>query len=411
MRSSPIAVPTANGWLFLLAALAASAVAVVNVGLATALAASLLSGFVLSSFLLAQCSMFHYSVKRERSFGGVCRELMALPVTVENRTPFCRMPAVLAEECPFASGKRILWTVPPLPPHGKVTLDRTVCAVRRGSFTLRDLCLRTGDPAGLFRKVRRYSIPDEVTIIPGSVPLSSLAPVFSRKVLPGTEGRPLEHAGSGYEFFGVRPYRHGDEMRFIHWRATARTGQLMVRELEANTVDRAAIVLDTFSKSVGTDPEENNFEALISAALSITLCLSRTACRLSFVTVVDDEPVSLNGDSAGIRGGITDLLTGLRPSGIAPENLLESVMEDVEPESLLYVLAMTQSEKLLSLCDLLFEQGMHVRLLLAPKINFPLVRPNENRYCRMSWTKIDPSHAVKPRVMAFDSRLADLLRE
>lgn len=57
-------------------------------------------------------------------------------------------------------------------------------------------------------------------------------------------------AGSGTEIFGVREYRPGDALRRIHWRSTARRGELIVREFEPPGVQNLGIFLDSSPSSI-----------------------------------------------------------------------------------------------------------------------------------------------------------------
>jgi len=76
---------------------------------------------------------------------------------------------------------------------------------------------------------------------------------------------------SGLEFYGMRDFSPGDDMRRIVWRAVARTGRLLVREAEQGITDRITIVLDTYAPSYGTRADEYSaaFETGVRAAASL----------------------------------------------------------------------------------------------------------------------------------------------
>ncbi|MHB8452473.1 MAG: DUF58 domain-containing protein, partial [Mycobacteriales bacterium] len=73
------------------------------------------------------------------------------------------------------------------------------------------------------------------------------------------------------EFFGMREYVRGDDLRRIVWRASARTGHLMVREAEQGITDKIVLVLDTDRGSHSRDGEgvSESFEAGVRAAASL----------------------------------------------------------------------------------------------------------------------------------------------
>jgi len=76
---------------------------------------------------------------------------------------------------------------------------------------------------------------------------------------------------SGLEFYGMREYVPGDDLRRIVWRASARTGKIMVREAEQGITDKITLILDTDRGSHSRDGEglSESFEAGIRAAASL----------------------------------------------------------------------------------------------------------------------------------------------
>ena len=93
---------------------------------------------------------------------------------------------------------------------------------------------------------------------------------------PGSAGlvRDLEGASSrrltdsDLSFHAVREYVHGDAMRHVHWKSTAKTGTLMVRQYEESQTARAAVLFDANPAEYATDEE---FELGVSVAASLSL--------------------------------------------------------------------------------------------------------------------------------------------
>ena len=111
--------------------------------------------------------------------------------------------------------------------------------LRRGPLGATDWTITTSDPLGFFRGER--AAPDaEVAVV-----LPRFASLRGRR-----EPRELEamavapRAGTGNELFGIREYRPGDSLRRIHWRSSARQGQLVVREYEPPGLQTLTIVVD-----------------------------------------------------------------------------------------------------------------------------------------------------------------------
>lgn len=409
-----IALPTARGWLILAMTFGAVSVALVNVGLATALAASAFAAFWLASFVMAQCSVYGIRVTRGGNGDGVCGSELILPLTVTNRTILFRQATVLTELCEFAPGGVLHTAVPPLSPREALSIERAVKAEKRGCFDLNVVRLSGGDPAGLFRRTRTFRLPGEVVICPHVVHLESIQLHPAGAHTPGTDGRPLGRSGQGQEFFGLRPYRPGDEIRFIHWRGTAAKQRLMIREFEANTVDQVVILLDTYAPLVGNDPRENNLEYLVSMAASLAAFLKDVSCRVLFLAADGrtGELVRLFGDSAGLYPRLRRLLTVIEPGEISFTSLLQETAEEIPSGSLVYALCLNEDASSLELLELLFDCNCRIHWFLAPKENFPPIQADEPRivYERRRRRELPPG-AVRPRELFFSTRMEEVLEK
>ena len=111
--------------------------------------------------------------------------------------------------------------------------------LRRGPVGAHDWVLESSDLAGMFRG-RRASPDLEVALV---LPrFASLSHRPQARELEASVAAP--RAGSGTELFGVREYRAGDSLRRIHWRSSARHGELVVREYEPPGVQTLGIFCD-----------------------------------------------------------------------------------------------------------------------------------------------------------------------
>jgi uncharacterized protein (DUF58 family) len=111
--------------------------------------------------------------------------------------------------------------------------------LRRGPVGARDWMVESSDLAGLFRG-RRASPDAEVALV-----LPKFAALDRRPMTRELEASvAAPRAGSGTELFGVREYRPGDSLRRIHWRSSARHGELVVREYEPPGVQTLGIFCD-----------------------------------------------------------------------------------------------------------------------------------------------------------------------
>ncbi|QSH41247.1 DUF58 domain-containing protein [Lentisphaerota bacterium ZTH] len=404
--------PTMRGWVMIIAAFISIAIALVNVGLATALTASTLTGVVVSSFVLAALSMHKIKLERRPNPDGAQNSSVTLPVAVKNLSWRFRQAMVVMELCPFVSGGTLAFAVPPLRPHEEVILERTSKAARRGHFTLSEIYLIGGDPAGLFRRRLEFDIPAEIMITPEITCLTSLPVTNRQQTAPDTEGRPLATSGQGQDFYGIREYRHGDEMRFIHWKATAAKRQLMVKEFEANTTDRIIIVLDNFQESIGIDPLDNNFEYLIRTTASIINYLTEFYCRITLVVMeAEGECTILKNYSAAVTPLAETVLTTLKPGLTNFETILDCALDVVQPGAIFFCLSMTQSDSIRRKLEFLQEMNVDVRWVYAPKLFFPYAAADTPRTINTGKLQIPEfSGGIRPMTVNFKTEIKNLLR-
>lgn len=401
-----LALPTVHGLIFLLAAGASLGVAIVNVGLASALVASCFCGFVIASFLMAQFALYGVSVRREKMADSSCGALADLQLEISNRAPFARMPLVVTEKSKLFPNGVLHTAVPSLRRRETITLQRIVQLSGRGHFLLDKLFLLGGDPAGLFRRKKVFDLPDEILVSPKIEPIHTFPHLQkNRRVTPGQEGRPLALAGIGHDFFGIRPFRPGDELRFVHWKSTAAKGELMIREMEAQTVDNVAILLDTSSADTGISEKESNLEFQISCAASILEYLSSSFCYFSFYCRMNGKDVELHGDATGMKGKILNVLTGIQPEKQDFNRFVSSVTPQLEPGTVLFVLSLSCSQALADSLALLQEHRIYIHWIYAPMINFPHIDEETAMVLDPSAVKLFRSGEVVPCPV---SRISDI---
>lgn len=369
--------PTHGGIVFLLLCCAAGGVAFMNVGLMTALCASMLTGIWLCSFLMAQFSFVRLRIERVTSADVPGNSTAVLPLKITNMSAFYRNVLIVREKMDFSLAGYALNTVPPLAPGETCILNRRIHTARRGHYKLDELTVISGDPFGFFRRSKKFFLPGELTVTPRIEMLERLPVSRERRHSDGGEGRLLGYAGIGGDFFGVRPYRYGDEFQHIYWRGSAARNRLMVKEFEASVTEKIHIFLDCCRTGVGQDEVDNNFEHLVSAAASIAETLSRRYCHLSFFSGFEENSrLCLSGDAAGLRNRIIEALTELRSCEQSIDGLLCDAIESIRPGDTVFLLTMEISELQKTLVEQLRETGVLVNWLFAPAYNFPPVEPD-----------------------------------
>lgn len=129
-----------------------------------------------------------------------------------------------------------------LPPRERHRwIAKTPCTMR-GKFTLGPATLTSGDPFGIFRLERTVEGTSEVLVYPQTMALPGFT--LPSAELPGGQDVKSRAYHVTPNVSTIREYQPGDSFNRIHWRSTARTGQLMVKEFELDPTAEVYVVLD-----------------------------------------------------------------------------------------------------------------------------------------------------------------------
>jgi len=145
---------------------------------------------------------------------------------------------------------------------------------RRAVVKVGPVSVVRGDPLGLFERVHRRDEPVDLFVHPRTVLFDGQSLGFLRDLegLPATDLSPDD-----VSFHALREYQAGDDLRHVHWKSTARTGQIMVRQYEETRRSHFVIGLST---SPGDYRDDEEFELAISAAGSMGLRALRDSQRV-----------------------------------------------------------------------------------------------------------------------------------
>lgn len=204
---------------------------------------------------------------------------------------------LLTEQLPADLGTAPRFTVERLPAGAATTLGYRVHGHRRGRHALGPLRMRLVDPFGLVERTVVGAGTAPLLVVPRVRPLGPGGPSGGHG--GGGEGARRSIAVHGEDDVSTREYRHGDDLRKVHWRATARTGELMVRLEERPWRSQATLFLDTRARAhlvAGRDaappaplpgddaPPPDSLEWAVEAAASIGTALARRGSVLRVVT-------------------------------------------------------------------------------------------------------------------------------
>ena len=196
----------------------------------------------------------------------------------------------------------------------------------RGRYRFGKITLSTRFPCGFFRSTVELDVEDEMIVLPK---IGMLAAGWMTRQHEASETmlhrrhRPSRVTG---EFLGVRGWQHGDTKRWIHWRASARHDQLVVRQYEQHQNHDAAILLDLFCPPEKALQYADDIELAVSFAATLTSdIIRRGGCNLTFGAFQESAEIYHGPSNTALLDQILDRLAVLR---MTPTDCLADMLTD-----------------------------------------------------------------------------------
>src|SRR6202034_1028979 len=160
---------------------------------------------------------------------------------------------------------------PYVPKHERMQQSVPITFARRGAYRQDTFRIVTRFPFGFLQKARRVELRAEALVYPSVEPSRDFF-----EILPALQGALESHTkGGGHDLYALRDYVPNDSVRHVHWKASARSGALMVREFTREDDCRVLLVLDPHVSASIRDPKS------VTAAVAherferaVTLCAS-----------------------------------------------------------------------------------------------------------------------------------------
>jgi uncharacterized protein (DUF58 family) len=233
----------------------------------------------------------------------------AVGVLTVTNTGRRRSPPILATES--VAGSRVTVALPGLAAGQSHETAYPLPTARRGRYQVDPLIIGRSDPLRLFRVGRRCGEPSTLYVHPGSHLLAH-APADGTHALEGPTSSYAPRGGVA--FHSLRAYEPADDWRLIHWKSSARSGQLMVRHNVVPNEPRHVVVLDT-SAAGYTD---ESFEDAVRVAASLCRAFAATAVPVEVRTT--GGRISAGPQDAGSGGGIATMLDLLAEAERSPSD-------------------------------------------------------------------------------------------
>jgi uncharacterized protein (DUF58 family) len=236
------------------------------------------------------------------------------PVTVTARVDGvsrARTGAALAEDVIPDTlgvlGSRPRFVLAEIEPGGHRELSYQIRSDTRGKFPVGPLRVRVADPFGLVEMSKSVGVASTLVVTPKIVPLPGAAAPSSW--LGQGDGGMRTISALGEDDAAPRTYQDGDGLHRVHWKSTARYGQLMVRREEHQWRNGASVFLDTRRCAHSGHGAASSFEFAVSAAASIGAHLSGEGFATQLITEAGE--IATRGT---FSDSLLDMLAVITPS-------------------------------------------------------------------------------------------------
>jgi uncharacterized protein (DUF58 family) len=260
------------------------------------------------SALTARRSRYRLSCARRLDPARVpAGQVTVMTARVENVSRL-RTGVLLAEDVtPYQLGGSPRFVLDEIEPRGHRELSYQIRSDTRGKFTVGPLRIRVADAFGLVEVSRSFAATSTLVVTPKIVPLPRAAAPSSW--LGEGEGGMRTISAIGEDDAAPRLYQDGDSLHRVHWRSTARYGELMVRREEHQWRNSASVFLDTRRSAHSGHGAASSFEFAVSAAASIGAHLSGEGFRARLIT--EEGEIAPRGT---FHDTLLDMLAVIAPS-------------------------------------------------------------------------------------------------
>jgi uncharacterized protein (DUF58 family) len=249
-------------------------------------------------------------------------------LVVENGSRLASGVLLLEDRPPASMGEPVHLMLDRVAPRAQRSVRYPIMGRQRGRARVGPLAVTVTDPFGMASMTRMFTATNPVLITPRIVPLHG----NGSSIGPGGHGETMFRSVSARGDDDVLPREHhpGDDMRRIHWRATARHGDLMVRREEQAWHSSLAVILDTRDRAHHGSGGSSTFEWAVSAAASIAIHHLRVGWRVTVLTS-DGRLLAATAGSAGVEA--ETLLQAFADVRLGSEPMARTLMSSAEGAS------------------------------------------------------------------------------
>lgn len=327
-----------EGWYYLvLTALVFFAAMMLSVNLLLILA-GMMVGPILFSWRLVGSTLRRLEVRRKLPHGICAGDQLVVPIEAINPRRRLGSWAVVVEEQIRREGDGARPIRPTvyfsyIPAGQSLANSYRGRLPRRGRYTFGPLRISTRFPFGLLRYRRTIGQTDALVVLPRLGRLTRAWLARRHESFEGGSRRERRHSRVSGDFYGVRQWTSGDSRRWIHWRSSAKHGELVVRQFEQHRNRDVALLVDLWHPSKPSPTDLENLELAVSFAATVAseTCRKGGANLLLGKTCPSPEFVAGPASLAMLRDALEWLAVAEASDGDGLAELLTQVLARVEP--------------------------------------------------------------------------------
>lgn len=219
-----------------------------------------------------------------------CGEAFFVEVTAKNSGRNATYAVVIEDKLVQTAGvepepaQRVEVFFAKIAKHGEATLSYKAVIRKRGKYQLGPLTASTAFPLGLMRNSRPDTVVSTVVVMPK---LGSMTPAWRRMIQQEQSGFSSSRRQHGLlegDFYGLREWRSGDPKQWIHWRSSAKQGELVVRQFEKQNQQDFVLLVDAWIPAEPTPQDKERAERIISMAATAVRDLAGVGgCHLQLI--------------------------------------------------------------------------------------------------------------------------------
>lgn len=211
-------------------------------------------------------------------------------IDVENDAPVPSSFLLVEDRLPAALGRPARLVVSGIQARTSQAVSYTVLPQTRGRYRLGPLTVDVSDPFALTRQRLEFDERDDLLVTPEIEDLFATPDSAIGQSWGASRARQLFRTGE--EYYTMRQYQEGDDLRRIHWPSVARTGALMIRQDESSRRASGLVFLDNRGQAIG-QMHSPAFERAVSVAATLGVMLAQRGFTLRLATA-ENPPAAVS---------------------------------------------------------------------------------------------------------------------